>query len=372
MRLALARMTMIFTFLALTACTEPKEYQPIVKSVITVVPTSPNDDVLRTLSGVLQPVDQSVLSFEIQGVIETVDVNLGDRFAKGKVLASIEDKVFKLAVQQRKGELSEVNARLTEARLDYERKAQLVSSGAISKAEVDIAESRYESIKDQLDVAQTQIAIAEEDLADTKLVAPYAGSVAQRHIEPSQQVSPSTTIFTIQGSDALEVAVLVPESMISQIAPGDNVIIDVLIDQRRSRIQGTVFERGNQAQRANAFPVTVAINNPMSVSELQSGMSAEVTFSMQKSDLTEGTLIVPLAAVAADADNSHYVFSLVKSDDGRFLTKKVSVSVTSMNTKHAFFIPSEKVSLLVANGLDFLREGQTVLLHDGAPRTINE
>nr|WP_136250765.1 efflux RND transporter periplasmic adaptor subunit [Ningiella ruwaisensis] len=387
----------------ISGCSETKDHNAIMKTVFAVSPEPADKQVERTLSGVLQPVDQSVLSFEIPGVIEKVNVNLGDNFKKGDVLATIEDKVFQLAVRQREGQLSEAQARLTEAELDLRRKTQLVASGAVSQAEVDVAQARFKSLSDQVEIAKAQLAMAYEDLADTKLVAPYDGTVAQRHIEPSQQVSPSNAIFTIQGSNALEVSVLVPESMINQIKVGDTANVDIIVNQARQRIAGTVFERGNQAQRANAFPVTVALdayssdsgdtlvdafvdkNAPLPL--LQAGMSAEVTFVSKVKDIASNSLRAPLSAVAAGAKNSHYVYALVKNSDvnqseqskqdtlvtyGFYTLRKVEVDVELLQDDYAIFTASQDLDQIVRSGLDFLREGQQVKVANEYPQTINQ
>jgi RND family efflux transporter MFP subunit len=357
----------------LSACSEPVEYQPITKSVFAIAVVQAQGPTQRTLSGVVQSADQSVLSFEIPGVVDAIEVNLGDQIVKGQKLASIDNKVFRLAMEQSKARLSETNARLTEAKIDYQRKQQLSELGAISQAEVDIAKARFESLSDQVAIARTQVEIAQEDLDDTQLVAPFSGSIAIRHVELSQQVSPSSAVLTIQGSNNLEVAILVPESMIGQIQQEDQVSVDVLIDQKRQNIAGRIFEKGNQAQRANAFPVTIVLSESAMMSKLQPGMSAEVTFSMAQSNLPKGALQAPLSAIGADSDNTHFVMDLEPQENGQdFVVRKVPVTLLRMNAKHVVFMPEREVADIVRTGQEFLRDGQLVLKSNDPIRTINE
>jgi RND family efflux transporter MFP subunit len=360
--------------LLFTGCSENVDYQPITKSVLAMNPVAADASAKRTLSGVLQSADQSMLSFEITGVIESINVNLGDQISKGQLLASIDNKVFRLALEQAKGRLSETNTRLTEAQIDYQRKRQLADSGAISQAELDIAKARFESLRDQVAIATTQIEIAQEDLDDTQLIAPFAGSIAQRHVEPSQQVSPSSSVLTVQGSNSLEVAIFVPESLIGKIQQGDKVSVDVLVDQKRQNISGRVFEKGNQAQRANAFPVTVVLeNNGTMVAKLQPGMSAEVTFFMPPANLPQGALQAPLSAISAGPDNTHFVMALESRNSGQdFSVKKVSVEVIKMDAQHVIFVPKRSIAEIVRTGQNFLHDGQIVYKVDGPVRMINE
>ncbi|MGQ8366689.1 efflux RND transporter periplasmic adaptor subunit [Glaciecola sp. 1036] len=357
--------------MGLLACSEPPPPKAIIKTVFATSPETANQSATRTLSGVLQPVDQSVLSFEIPGVIDKVNVNLGDKFNQGDVLASIEDKVMRLSVQQSEGQLSEAKARLTEAELDFNRKKQLVASGAVSKAEVDVAEARFQSLVDQVNIARTQVSIAKEDLADTQLIAPFSGSVAQRHVEPSQQVSPSTAILTIQGSDALEVAIYVPESLITKIHPGDQVSVHIVNDIQSKSLTGEVFEQGSQAQRANAFPVTIKLDETEDLQGIQPGMSAEVTFSISDNNIPADAYSLPLSAIGSGENNSHYVFAIQSVAENSKLVQ-VPIKVQSFKKDKVIFTTNHSLDVVVLNGVDFLRDGQQIKVADHFPQMINQ
>ncbi len=357
----------------LTACSEPTSYKPIVRSVVTVTPEQPNGNTYRALSGVVQPVDRSILSFEIPGIVNDIKVNLGDYFEEGDTLATIESRVLQLALQQQKSQLLEIRARLEEAKIDFERKNQLVAAGALSQAELDIAKARFASLQEQADIARTQVALAQENLDDTRLVAPFSGRVANRHVEPSQQVSQSTPVLTLQGSDALEVSVWVPESMITQIAKDDRVYVDVWLNQQRERITGVLFEIGQQAQEANAFPVTVELLPDPRLQALQPGMSAEVAFVLHTVNKDADVLSAPLSAIAAGANNEHYVMALrANAQNNTYALDKVTVEMVSMDNQNALFKPSLPITEIVRTGLDFLRDGQSVHKNNGFPRTTNE
>ena len=88
------------------------------------------------------------------GVVENVNVNLGDTIARGDKLARIESKVFELAVKQRQGQLSEIQARIKDAQKDVNRKKQLIETGAVSQAEYDVAVTQLNALSDQAEVAE--------------------------------------------------------------------------------------------------------------------------------------------------------------------------------------------------------------------------
>lgn len=355
----------------LVACAESKKYEPLIRTVFVAEVTQANQYSSRTLSGVFQAADQSVLSFEKPGVINTINVNLGDSINEGEVLATLESNIFELAIQRSKGELSEVHARLKEAQLDFKRKSVLVESGSLSKSELDLAQARYTSLKDQVNIAETQLKLALEDLDDTQLIAPFDGRVAERHIEPSQQIALGNPALTIQGSDALEVALAVPESMITSITVGQKVLVNAVSQNNTEQLEGVVFERGNQAQAANAFPVTISIINLPTPDTIKPGMSAEVTFKLVNESYPQDALSVPISAVGALADNQHFVYRLNQTVEQTVL-ERVIIKALSFEEERVIFLSEERLDSVVMNGVDFLSDGQIVKVADAYPITINQ
>ena len=120
MKLSMAGVFLII--LIMSGCADPKPQAELLRTVMVSQVQAYDGQQSHVLSGVVQAAETSQLSFEVAGVVENVNVNLGDTIARGDKLARIESKVFELAVKQRQGQLSEIQARIKDAQKDVNRK----------------------------------------------------------------------------------------------------------------------------------------------------------------------------------------------------------------------------------------------------------
>lgn len=352
---------LILSLFILSACGEEEEKPAPPKTVSWIEIGDTNQDVVREIAGILQPAETAQISFEVPGIVESVKVDLGQRFEEGDILAELDKNVYELTVKQREGELSEARARLVEARNDYNRKRDLVSSGTVSKSEFDSAKSTFEAAKAQVEVAKSQLGLAQEDLDDATLIAPYSGSISMRNIEPSQRVAAGTVAFEIQGNAALEVAVSVPETIIGQLTLKDTAHITFPAAGDAQNINGTITEIGTQAENANAFPVVLTL--PQQFSFLKPGMTAEVVFALNNSNADkQGFFRVPATAVHAGDQDGYYIYKIIGQDDGKIL-QKASVTLQEMREQDVFITGDIKSGdKIVRAGLPFLNDQQKVSL----------
>lgn len=359
-----------FFCLSLLACSDntPKK-EPIIRPIAwQKVTLSPMEQV-RTLSGIIAPVETATLSFEVAGKLEDVPVNLGDTVQKGQRLAQLNQRSFKLSVQSAKANLQQVTANFSEAKSTYNRFKKLIKQDLVSQSDFDNAKAAFESTKSAVAVAQAQVDIANKNLQDSTLQAPYDGVITNRLIEPSQQITPGQPIFEIEGEHGLEVHVMVPETLIRELSKNTqlNVTFPVL---SQVVIQGRITEIGTRAQSANAFPLTVILNNHHD--GLRAGMTAEVSFTYQKSEQSgySGPAIrVPATAIGADINQQSYVF--VYNESSKTLSKRFIKADNVINNDIILSDGLEDGEIIATAGIPFLRDGQKVTLLDKQTQRFN-
>ncbi len=235
--------------------------------LVTVTPVR-TQKVQRTVEfvGTLYPNEEVTVSSEVEGRIGSLSVDLGDRVTRGQILAKIDDKDFRLAVEQTEGSLKETLAKLglekvpppnfhlektslvirAKAELDnahanYKRMKTLYDEKIISAQEFDAAETRYKtavaSYKNSLEEArallatassrEAQLGRAKEKLKDTTVYAPLAGSISKRLVSSGEFVKVGSQLFTIVQDNPLKLRGLIPERFTPDIRTGQEVEIRV-------------------------------------------------------------------------------------------------------------------------------------------------
>lgn len=143
---------------------------------------------------------QADLAFRIDGELVTLDLVEGQKVAQGDILARLDDRDANNALLN-----AEANHELAE--VDFTRKNELYHRKLISKAEFDTAKATLKSARAALNTARDQ-------LAYTRLEAPFAGTVAKVNLDNYQNVQPTQVVLTLQGTETVDVSIQVPESLL--------------------------------------------------------------------------------------------------------------------------------------------------------------
>lgn len=324
---------------------------------------------LRTLSGIVAPVEATSLSFEVYGKVAKVNVKLGDVVQQGQVLATLNQRNFQLSLQSAQAQLDKAKTAMSEAQNTFQRFNTLIKQGLVSQSEFDNAKANFESSGSAVDVAQAQVDIAKKNLQDSTLLAPYNGKITKRLIEPSQQIAAGQAAFEIDGDHGLEVDVLVPETLIQEITLNDTLLVRFPVLDG-VEISGRINEIGARAESANAFPITVVLSG--SHDNLRAGMTAEVDFTFSGVGLTgyQGKIIaVPITALRAGLDHEVYVFVY---DEAAQVVHKRLVQTENILENKVFVSSGLKQGEIIATaGVAFLRDGQQVTLLDKSTERFN-
>ena len=155
------------------------------------------------------------------GQVLSVLVQPGQWVRAGQTLAVIDRSV---QVQQQSSQAAQIsvaraNADLAQANLD--RSLKLVAKGFVSKADVDRLRATRDSAAAQVRVADAQLGVLRAQAGRLSVVAPAAGLVLERRVEPGQVVSAgSGLLFRLAQGGEMELRALLGQADLAQIAPG--------------------------------------------------------------------------------------------------------------------------------------------------------
>ena len=116
--------------LVLAGCSKDTEQaEPVIRPIAWTAVKTTNFEQIRTLSGIVAPVEDANLSFEVNGKVEKVYVKLGDVVTKGQPLAKLNQLTFQLSFESATAQLKQAEAGLLEASNEYKRYEQLSEKG---------------------------------------------------------------------------------------------------------------------------------------------------------------------------------------------------------------------------------------------------
>jgi HlyD family secretion protein len=195
------------------------------------------------------------------GRVERVLVEPGDWVAAGQVLAVIDRSV---QVQQAAGLEAQIgvaaaDARLAQANLD--RALKLVDRGFISKADVDRLTANRDAASARVRVAQAQLRETRARNSRLNIVAPSAGLVLDRQVEPAQVVGAgSGVLFRIAKGGEMELRANLTEEALAQITTGVRATVTPVGSAKAFtgevwQISPVIDPQTGREQRASPFPM---------------------------------------------------------------------------------------------------------------------
>jgi len=188
---------------------------------------------------------RATVSSQITGRVTEVNIEEGMAVQAGQILARLDDAAARSALALAQARLDaagedvrESEVRLAEARVTLERTRGLFDVGFTTQAELDRAQAEVDSIAARIDAQRQQVTVAERQVAQertnlsyTVVRAPFDGVAISRDAQPGEIVSPvsagggftRTGIGTIVDMSSLEIEVDVNESYINRVFEGQPV-----------------------------------------------------------------------------------------------------------------------------------------------------
>ena len=158
-----------------------------------------------------------------QGGRVTEMAELGTQLQAGGVLARLDDRQLRLALEEARAARARIVARLDYARAQERRLAVLMSQSTVSKAQAEEAAAERRMLEQDLASAKVSVQQAELRLAQSTVRAPFAGTVVERLVEVGEFLSVGSPLARLVDTVNLEAQVRAPVQLASLVKQGDSL-----------------------------------------------------------------------------------------------------------------------------------------------------
>ncbi len=263
-------------------------------------------DVVRTVSapGSIEPRTRVQISSQVSARVLALPFREGDFVKSGDVVVRLDPQDLvavldsaKAGMKGQQARLGGAEARLINARLEFERLRSLHETGDVTRAELEAAEANYlqaqsdkQALEHDIEQAQARIDQAEKDLENTTIMSPMDGVITTLNAEVGETVIVGTT--NNAGSVILEIADL--SSMLLKAAVDEANIAPVRVGQEATvfvnaypdrEYRGVVRQIGLKRQVGTDGTGTFEVEISLELSEgetLYSGLTASTDIAVER------------------------------------------------------------------------------------------
>ncbi|MBR1682413.1 MAG: efflux RND transporter periplasmic adaptor subunit [Bacteroidaceae bacterium] len=250
--------------------------------------------------GVVEEAEATAVSFTSMGTVRRVLVSEGQAVSRGQLLAEMDDT-------QAQNMLAVTRAQLAQAEDALARYSQLHERGSMTDAQ-------WVEIQSKVAQARSEVAVAEKNVADCRLVAPVSGIIGRRTVGAGETAMPSQAVVTILDISRVKVKVSVPEAEMAGITATTPTQIHVEAIGRT--FEGGTIEKGVQADAlTHTYDVRIRVENkerallPGMVAEVQTLPPTSLS-GREQSPLRASVFSLPMTAVQRRADGSLFVWTV--------------------------------------------------------------
>jgi len=214
----------------------------------------------------------------IQGVVEKIYAQEGDRVGKNQVLLQLEGEEYRLAEER-------AHLNYLQSESEFNRLKTMFEKDLLSKEEFEKARYTTEGLKVDWDQAKL-------NLSYTKIKSPISGIVGDRSVKIGDRIQPTQQLYTVINTDEMIAVVYTPEKELGNVRKGQTAYIssENIVDKRFTgwikRVSPVVDPQ------SGTFKVTIGVKNLEN--QLRSGMFVNAHIVI---DTHEDVVLIPKTAI---------------------------------------------------------------------------
>ncbi|MDR2226061.1 MAG: HlyD family secretion protein [Providencia sp.] len=222
---------------------------------------------------------------EVSGKIDNLLIIDNQEVKKGDLLLIIDSTDYEIKVRQSELELNELVIQHNFAKNQLARRTKL-NQVAISKEELEDAQSRLASLTQKIELAKVKINKAKLDLSRTKISSPVNGFITNLNLRAGNYINAGSPLFAIVDKDSYYVIAYLEETKMTNVVIGDSAKIQLYgnNNELRGKVQsiGRAIDDNNSStgnqllenvqpnypwvRLAQRVPVKISLQNSQNIS----------------------------------------------------------------------------------------------------------
>lgn len=319
--------------------------------------------------GTVLPSSDVLVTSRVDGQLQRLHFQEGQRVKAGDLLAEIDPRPFKAALDQARGTLAKDQAQLDNARKDLARYATLAQGNYIATQQYETQRALVRQYEGTVEADKAAVDSAALQLSYSRITAPVSGRLGLRNVDEGNMIKASDTsgIVRITEVSPCDVVFTLPESQVPLVVQALRAHEDD-VDRRPLPVQAWDREQKHQLDVGGLLSLDNQIDLSTGTVKLKARFpnTAGALYPNQfvnarlQVRVLQNAITVPASAVQLGSRGA-YVYVAAKNDKGQdaVTVRPITPGITS-NTLTVVEKGLEPGELVVVDGLDRLRDGIAV------------
>ena len=319
--------------------------------------------------GTVLPSSDVLVTSRVDGQLQRLHFQEGQRVKAGDLLAEIDPRPFKATLDQARGTLAKDQAQLDNARKDLARYATLAQGNYIATQQYETQRALVRQYEGTVEADKAAVDSAALQLSYSRITAPVSGRLGLRNVDEGNMIKASDTsgIVRITEVSPCDVVFTLPESQVPLVVQALRAHEDD-VDRRPLPVQAWDREQKHQLDVGGLLSLDNQIDLSTGTVKLKARFpnTAGALYPNQfvnarlQVRVLQNAITVPASAVQLGSRGA-YVYVAAKNDKGQdaVTVRPITPGITS-NTLTVVEKGLEPGELVVVDGLDRLRDGIAV------------
>lgn len=336
------------TTVLITSCGQKKEVKEAFIRPVKTATVSSQSVIRKDFAGIVEAVEYVKLAFRVSGQVINLPVVEGQKVKKGQLIATIDPRDISLQYAADK-------AAYETAAAQVERNKRLLARQAISVQEAEISEANYQKAKSAYELSSN-------NMRDTKLTAPFDGSIEKRLVENYQRVNSGEGIVQLVNTQKLRIKFTIPDAYLYLLRAKDQKYKVEFDTYKGKQFKAKLEEYLDISTDGTGIPVTITIDDPAfdrSLYDVKPGFTCNIMMASEIDPFLEEKMMnIPLSAIFSESENKKTYVWVV--NDNKVNRREITVYTPTGEANALISAGLKPDDTIVIAGVHQLVEGETV------------